>query len=398
MSQASFSIGNISRAAFRAAVNAALQALGSLSSGSSAPSDPYAYQLWYDTGATPNVLKIRNAANAAWVVWGRPADVSLCPFYVGNAEVARFDVDGNLGLGLDTPAHKLDVDGDINVTGAFLVNGTPLSADQPDDSITFAKLQNFTANGVLCRPSGSTGDPSLVTLAASNLLGRGSTGNVSAITLGAGMVMSGTTLAVDHGTTANKVVRLDGVGKLPAVDGSNLTGIGGLVHLGTFEPSGGTIDIVGVLTDDYDVYEFDIVELDMSAAAYVVIRVSPDGGTSYDSGANNYGFAYRVLGETGGESGVGSSGNAMRLTGVVGNDADLAVSGKVTLYFPASTTIRKKFIWNLSYGETDRTIELVSGTGCRSNTAVVNAVRFAAFSGESFTAGKIHVYGRRLSV
>jgi len=40
-------------------------------------------------------------------------------------------------------------------------------------------------------------------------------------------ISSGTldSLRLDTGTTANKMVQLDGSGKLPAVDGSNLTGV-----------------------------------------------------------------------------------------------------------------------------------------------------------------------------
>ena len=50
---------------YRAAVNAALQALATLSSGATAPASPYPYQLWADI--TTGNLKIRNAANTAWV-------------------------------------------------------------------------------------------------------------------------------------------------------------------------------------------------------------------------------------------------------------------------------------------------------------------------------------------
>jgi len=69
-------------ATFRAAVNAALQALASLSSGETQPTTPYAYQLWADT--TNNYLKIRNSANTAWTTVG-----SLSSIYLGLA--ATFD-------------------------------------------------------------------------------------------------------------------------------------------------------------------------------------------------------------------------------------------------------------------------------------------------------------------
>jgi microcystin-dependent protein len=65
MSQADLDIANISRSLVRAEINASLQALASCSSGASAPSTTYAYQLWADTSS--GYLKQRNAANSAWI-------------------------------------------------------------------------------------------------------------------------------------------------------------------------------------------------------------------------------------------------------------------------------------------------------------------------------------------
>ena len=63
--QADLVIANQSGSAFRADLNNQLAALGTLMSGSSAPSTTYAYMLWADT--TNGVLKIRNSANNAWI-------------------------------------------------------------------------------------------------------------------------------------------------------------------------------------------------------------------------------------------------------------------------------------------------------------------------------------------
>lgn len=65
MSQATASIANMSRTLFRAAVNAALQALQSTNSGATAPSETYPYMLWADT--TSGWVKQRNAADSAWI-------------------------------------------------------------------------------------------------------------------------------------------------------------------------------------------------------------------------------------------------------------------------------------------------------------------------------------------
>lgn len=65
MAQHDFSIANQGFPAFRADLNDALGAIASSSSGTTAPSVPYANQLWMDT--TNHILKIRNEDNDAWI-------------------------------------------------------------------------------------------------------------------------------------------------------------------------------------------------------------------------------------------------------------------------------------------------------------------------------------------
>jgi hypothetical protein len=65
MSQHDFDVADAAGSVFLTDLNLSLKALGSLSSGSSAPSTTYSYQWWLDTGNS--VLKMRNGANSAWV-------------------------------------------------------------------------------------------------------------------------------------------------------------------------------------------------------------------------------------------------------------------------------------------------------------------------------------------
>ena len=65
MSQNDLVISNQTFPSFRSDLNNALQALGSLNSGSSSPSTTYANMMWYDTGA--NILKVRSEADDAWL-------------------------------------------------------------------------------------------------------------------------------------------------------------------------------------------------------------------------------------------------------------------------------------------------------------------------------------------
>ena len=65
----SWTIANSGGSTYRAAVNSALAAVQSSSSGTAAPSPTVAGMLWYDT--TNSILKRRNTANTGWI------DVSL---------------------------------------------------------------------------------------------------------------------------------------------------------------------------------------------------------------------------------------------------------------------------------------------------------------------------------
>jgi hypothetical protein len=65
LSQHDLSIANQGFPAFRSDLNDALQALGTQSSGATAPSTTFANMMWYDTAN--NVLKMRNEDNDAWI-------------------------------------------------------------------------------------------------------------------------------------------------------------------------------------------------------------------------------------------------------------------------------------------------------------------------------------------
>ncbi len=69
------------------------------------------------------------------------------------------------------------------------------TADINNDQVTYAKIQNASANTVIARAANSSGDLSEVALSASQLLGRGASGDVAAITLGTGLSMTGAVLS-----------------------------------------------------------------------------------------------------------------------------------------------------------------------------------------------------------
>lgn len=68
--QHDYVLDNQAGAAFRADLNNALGAIVSQNSGATAPATTYAFMMWVDTSVTPNLLKMRNAANSGWITVG----------------------------------------------------------------------------------------------------------------------------------------------------------------------------------------------------------------------------------------------------------------------------------------------------------------------------------------
>lgn len=94
MAQHDYVLDNQSGLAFRQDLNNALAAIVSQNSGASAPSTTYAYQWWADT--TTGLLKLRNAANSAWITIGTLASANL-----GHATVASPTFTGTATFGGD---------------------------------------------------------------------------------------------------------------------------------------------------------------------------------------------------------------------------------------------------------------------------------------------------------
>lgn len=107
MAQHDYIIDNQPGAAFRADLNAALAAIVTLNSGPTAPSPTYPHQLWADTAS--GILKMRNAANTAWVDvlslnTGLPSDAELTalagltsaanklPYFIGSGTASTTDL------------------------------------------------------------------------------------------------------------------------------------------------------------------------------------------------------------------------------------------------------------------------------------------------------------------
>ena len=95
MAQHDYVIANGTGAAVRSDLNGALGAIATNNSGATEPTTTYAYQWWPDT--TTGLLKIRNAANSAWVTVGTLASTNL-----GLASLTGATFTGDVILGTTT--------------------------------------------------------------------------------------------------------------------------------------------------------------------------------------------------------------------------------------------------------------------------------------------------------
>jgi hypothetical protein len=89
----------------RADLNNALAAIATNNSSATAPTTTYAYQWWADTGSSPTVMKLRNAANSAWItLFQLDGEWSLIPFENGTAAAPSiYFKDSGTDTGLFSP-------------------------------------------------------------------------------------------------------------------------------------------------------------------------------------------------------------------------------------------------------------------------------------------------------
>ncbi len=162
--------------------------------------------------------------------------------------------------------------------------------------------------------------------------------------------------------------------------------------------SSAALDFTELDSARYDGYAFQINNLrPVSDGVVPIMRISDDGGASYDSGASDYSWANIVRAENAGSSLLSDGDSAesaiILLNGLNGNAAGEDMSGWVYLINP-HTARKTKATWALSATANDGVDTFVTGSGTRKTAQADNAVRFL-FNTGNISSGSITMFGLR---
>jgi hypothetical protein len=176
MAQHDYNIANQSGAGFRSDLNNALAAIVSQNSGASQPSTTYAYQWWADT--TTGLLKIRNAANNAWIEFASltdatialsrlaagalPTNVTVASANIVDGSIVDADVNASAAIaGTKITAGTTSVRGTLQLTNSTNSTNTTTAATPANvkTAVDNAASAQATANAALPKAGGTmTGD------------------------------------------------------------------------------------------------------------------------------------------------------------------------------------------------------------------------------------------------
>ena len=256
MAQHDYVIANGTGAAVRSDLNGSLAAIVSNNSGATEPATMYAYQWWPDT--TTGLLKIRNAANNAWVTVGTLASTNL-----GLLPLAGGTMTGALAATAGTAALPgIAVSGDLN-TGVFSPGADQVAISTGGTSRLAISTTAFSSTLVFDVQLGAVGTPSLTFTGDLNTGIYSPGADQVAITTGGTQRLNADTAAV---TSTLPVVHPLGAVGTPSITFS------GDLNTGIYSPAADTLAVSTAGTEQW--------------------RLSSSGNLSFNSGYGSAAVAY----------------------------------------------------------------------------------------------------------
>lgn len=172
---------------------------------------------------------------------------------------------------------------------------------------------------------------------------------------------------------------------------NNLTGLRLLEEQAA--SSSASLDFASSISSTFDEYQIEILNLiPATNNAQLYMRMSTDGGSSYDSGTN-YGSSQFVANRFGSSASGADSGVAqIRIDqNGISNTATYGFCGTIKLFSPASTSLHKIATGTFTYLNTTYA-QSGSFAGRYLSTTAVDAFQFLMSSG-NIASGTIRVYG-----
>jgi hypothetical protein len=154
--------------------------------------------------------------------------------------------------------------------------------------------------------------------------------------------------------------------------------------------SSASLNFTSCISSTYDDYQIELINvLPATNTTAPWLRMSTNGGSSYDSGTN-YASWYRYTGTSAGDSG-GAAQTEVILFGNIAN-AGAGISGTVKLYNPNQSSVQKPVQFDLVNAQTSNTFRAMGGGQYTVTGSSVNAFQFL-FSSGNIASGTIRCYG-----
>lgn len=191
---------------------------------------------------------------------------------------------------------------------------------------------------------------------------------------------------------------VDSHGLITAASNVAITGGGGgggaLVLLEQYSLSGASsANFTNSISSTYDDYMIEFIDVVTTTNAVdLLMRVSTNGGVSYDS-STNYQFSYAQVAQSGFLGGVGSTGDSgFVVLNSYSNAASNGISGTLKFYGPGNSLF-KRVIFDTTAYKSDGNFYRNAGAGRYiASTTPVNAFQFLFRSG-TIASGTIRCYG-----
>ena len=299
-----------------------------------------------------------------------PINQFAVPFGTAIDQIRITDFGGAIGCVLDNVYFQV---------GAASQAATGITQDQAD-----ARYRQLAVPLVLSAAADVSGTLPLASLvpavANEKVLGSGASGMGNAyteITLGTNLSMSGTTLNATGGGSGGGIVLLE-------------------QHTASASAS---LDFTAWYSSTYDEYLIEILNvIPTTTSRLLYLRMSTDGGSTYDSTAKYADTVFASKTNTYAPSGATMASPAAQFNVIAGTGdgiSNAATGGAVAslrLFNPGSTTLYKQLLGTTSTITAANLLVIAMKAYVYQNTSAVNALQFL-MSGGTMASGTIRVYG-----